>query len=41
MKTLTSGRVAQLLEKLHQNAEAAGSGMMKDVVARMEASGAT
>ena len=41
MNTLTSGRVAQLLEKLHQDAEAADSELMKEVVASMEASGST
>jgi predicted O-methyltransferase YrrM len=41
MNTLTSGRVAQLLEKLHQDADAADSELMKEVVASMEASGST
>ena len=41
MNTLTSERVAQLLEKLHQDAEVADSELMKDVLASMEASGGT
>ncbi len=41
MNTLTSGRVAQLLKQLHQDAEAADGEIMKEVLARMEASGGT
>jgi predicted O-methyltransferase YrrM len=41
MNTLTSERVSQLLEKLHQDAEAADSELTKEVVASMEASGGT
>jgi predicted O-methyltransferase YrrM len=39
MNTLNSGRVAQLLVQLHQDAEAADSAFMKEVIAAMEASG--
>jgi predicted O-methyltransferase YrrM len=41
VNTLTSERVSQLLEKLHRDAEAADSELMKEVAASMEASGGT
>ncbi len=41
MNTLTSERVSQLLEKLHQDAKAADGELMEEVVASMEASGGT
>lgn len=41
MNTLSSPRVTQLLHQLHQEAEAADSELMKQVVAGMEASGST
>jgi predicted O-methyltransferase YrrM len=39
MNSLSSGRVAQLLIQLHQDAEAADSAFMKEMIAGMEASG--
>ncbi len=41
MNTLTSGRVTQVLEKLHHNADAAEAELKKNVLAIMEASGGT
>lgn len=41
MNTLNSGRVAQLLTQLHQDAEAADGPIMQKMMADMEASGGT
>lgn len=41
MNSLSSGRVAQILEKLHQDAEAADRPYMTEVMADIEAAGAT
>ncbi len=41
MDSLSNGRVAQILEKLHQDAEAADRGFINKVMAELEASGAT
>ena len=41
MNTLNSARVGQLLTQLHQDAEAADSPLIQDMMARLEASGGT
>lgn len=41
VNTLSSGRVAQLLDRLHQDAEAADRAYMTAIMAEIEASGAT